>query len=630
MTLLAPWALWFLLTGGAVVALYLLKIRRQRQSVPSLDFWLALAGPLKPRSLFQRLKRWLSMALWLLIVVSLVLAIGNPVLSLGTVKPQSIAIIIDNSASMQSVDDPKRAETRLRRAIASVGEMVDRRPVDDEWLLIDSGYTPRVAQSWTRDRRSIRDAADAIRPHLGSTDLNAAVRLARQLLEGKSPQAIVIMTDGAAGEAARLAESDASITVWPIGEADDNLGITLLRVRPHRQQAQHFAFLRVANASKSEVQSQVVLELDGATIAVEPFTVAAEWQWEKAIPISASQGGVLRAWIDRPDVLPLDNEAFAILEPLRPARVVLVSDDREAYFFEQALLAMDVLVDSAESQTLTLADYESSSAAAKDPADLTIFNNCAPKNTPESGAIVFVNRWPEDLPIRINGTLSKPALSLVRRDHPLMEYITLGAASVTEAHDVTLTDRATVLADAGGASPLVFVIQQPGRTALCVGFDVLQSDLPVRNAFPILLRNAVVHLVAEQDAWVRDQYRVGEAIESIRPLPASVGSVTVIRGKPGVSPEQTLPVRDGLFRYDDTGHAGPVRLRFGEEAAYCAVNLTDEAETRIAPPQGLPAPEERLGLSQRLFSAVPWLALAVFAAGLIGLEWLTYHYRWTE
>ena len=54
MTLLAPAALWFLLICGGVIALYLLRIRRQRQTVPSLEFWLALAGPLKPRSLFQR------------------------------------------------------------------------------------------------------------------------------------------------------------------------------------------------------------------------------------------------------------------------------------------------------------------------------------------------------------------------------------------------------------------------------------------------------------------------------------------------------------------------------------------------------------------------------------------------
>ncbi len=57
MTLLAPWALWLSAVGGVVVALYLLKIKRRRQTVPALDFWRELAGTAPVRSLFQRLKR---------------------------------------------------------------------------------------------------------------------------------------------------------------------------------------------------------------------------------------------------------------------------------------------------------------------------------------------------------------------------------------------------------------------------------------------------------------------------------------------------------------------------------------------------------------------------------------------
>ncbi len=68
MTLLAPWALWFIAVAGGVVALYLLKIKRRTATVPVLDFWLALAGQTKVHSLFNRLKRLLSMLLWLVIV----------------------------------------------------------------------------------------------------------------------------------------------------------------------------------------------------------------------------------------------------------------------------------------------------------------------------------------------------------------------------------------------------------------------------------------------------------------------------------------------------------------------------------------------------------------------------------
>ena len=83
MTLLAPWALWFALTGAAILGLYLLKTRLRRQPVPDLELWLKLIGHTQVRSLFQRLRRWLSLMLWLVIAACLVLALGNPILTAG-------------------------------------------------------------------------------------------------------------------------------------------------------------------------------------------------------------------------------------------------------------------------------------------------------------------------------------------------------------------------------------------------------------------------------------------------------------------------------------------------------------------------------------------------------------------
>jgi hypothetical protein len=632
MTLLAPWALWFAAVGAAVVALYLLKIKRQRQAVPSLEFWQALAGQLRARSVFQRLKRWFSLLLWLIIVACLVLALGNPVLRLGRIQPQAIAVILDNSASMQTIEDARRGVNRMDLARTALSELLERRPVEDEWLLIEARREPRVLAAWTRDRRTVRDAAEAVLPHLGTSDLGAARNLAADLLAGKPAPLIVVVSDGAAGRVEKLPPADPPLVHWPVGKADDNLGVTLLRVRPHRQQAAYFASVRVVNAGPQEARAQVVFELDARTLAVEPFTVAGGAAWEKTVVLAQPQGGVLRAWIDRPDALSVDNEAFAILEPLRPARVRLVSDPREAFFFEQALAAMEPLVDPAASHTLLLDEYERR-GHDDDAVDLTVFNNCAPQEMPASGAFVFVNAWPRALPATVAGTITYPTISVARREHPLMQYLTIHGAAMPRASQVTLTERATVLADSAGGAPLIFLIRQPDRVALCLAFDVLETDLPFRNAFPVLLRNAVVHLVAEQRAWVRDQYEVGECIESLRPVPTGVVQVAVARLQTDQQVrETTLPVRGGSFRHTDTDAVGPLRFRVGDETAYAAVNLADELESRIAPIAAGSAADldTRLGLSGRLLATVPWLALAGLAAGLIGLEWLTYHHRWTE
>ena len=632
MNLLVPAALWFAFVATAVVALYLLKIRRERQSVPSLDFWLALAGRTQVRSLFQRLKRWISLALWLLIVGCLVLALANPVLTWGRVKPLSLAVVLDNSASMQTVESEFEGKTRLALARDALRELTTRRPVNDEWLLIEAGRTVRVAAPWTRAGATLLEAVDALTPHAGKTDLGGAVALARQLLEGRERPCIAVISDGAVGEVVKLAAADETIAPWIVGRATDNLGVARLAVRINRATGAHHALVAVVNSGEEDVETRVVFELNGVTHSVEPVTVSASGTWEKTVIFNAPEGGRLRAWIDRPDALAIDNEAFAVLEPLRPATALLVSNPDEAFFFEQALVAMDPLVDIDASRSISPTEYNAHPDAAAG-VDLAIFNNWAPPQSPAAQACLFVNAWPADLPIRILGVLPATELTPADRDHPLMRYLNFAAAILPQAREVDLSGPATVLARSSEGAPLLFLIERPEGASLCLAFDVQQSDLPFRNAFPILLRNAVTHFSTEQRAWIRSQYGIGETVEPLRPLPADVHEVRVGRIRPGDDAgveESTLPVKLGRFAYDRTAAAGPLRFTIGDETAYAAVNLADETESRIAPEKTAADPVERLALTGRLFGTLPWVALAVAAGLLIALEWLTYHYRWTE
>jgi hypothetical protein len=629
MTLLAPAALWLAIVGLAVVALYLLKIKRRRQTVPALDFWQELVGSSRVRSLFQQLKRWLSLALWLVIVVCLILAVGNPILSWGKIKPRSILIIIDNSASMQTIERESERRTRLDLARDVVHELTTRRPVRDEWMLIEACREPRVLQTWTYDRKSVRDAVDALAPRSGSADLAAARELANQLLDGQERPSAVIISDGAAGQVEALWKDDESAIYWPVGASDDNLGITRLAVRPHRHQMRHYAYLSVVNASAQDVTTQLVFELDDATAAVEPATIPAGGVWEKTVALDAPDGGVLRVWIDRPDNLALDNEAFAIAAPIESTSALLVATPEEAFFFEQALSAMAPLIAPQLCGTVSVDEFDRRPPDRRD-FDLVIFNNCRPKTLPNAGRFVFVNEWPEDVPARTVGQLTQPELLLAQRDHPLVRHLSIGAVRLTRAREVDLTRRATVLARTTEGAPLIFLCEQPDRQMLCLAFDVLESDLPFRNAFPMLLRNAVVHMVLEQDAWVRAQYRIGETIEPLRPLPETVQRVAADRPRAATAAAQPVPVRNGSFLFPDTDTAGPLRFSIGDEVAYTAVNLSDVQESRNAPVAAPRDPAERLALTDRLFGTVPWLALAIAATLFVCIEWLTFNYRWTE
>ncbi|MCH8270759.1 MAG: BatA and WFA domain-containing protein, partial [Planctomycetes bacterium] len=356
MSLLAPWALWLTPVAVIVVGLYLLKIRRTRQVVPSIEFWMRLAEEPPVRSLLRRLKRLLSLLLWLIIIAAVLFAVGNPVLAIGKAKPRAIVVIIDNSVSMLTHESESGNATRIQLAKRAVADLTSRRPLSDEWLLIEAAQQPRVAQSWTHDRRLIREAADAIIPHSGSNDLAESLVLARQLLTGKQRPTIVLVSDGGDG-AWNTPTPDVELIHWTVGQTDDNLGVTRIYVRHNRQEESQQVYVAIVNASQVEVEADLIFELDDSPIGVEPIVIEPGGTWEKTTSFRYPNGGVLRAYIDRADALPEDDGAYAILQPVRAARVLLVSAEVESYFIAHALAAMPTLVDLDASRSVTPDGY---------------------------------------------------------------------------------------------------------------------------------------------------------------------------------------------------------------------------------------------------------------------------------
>jgi hypothetical protein len=636
MTLLAPWALGFFVVAAGVVALYLLKIKRRTATVPALDFWLALSGQTRIHSLFDRLKRLLSLLLWLVLVTCLVMALGNPILWLGKIKPRAIAVIIDNSASMEAIEPDEGGKTRLTLAKEALARISSGRPVTDEWLLIEATREPRVLQPWTFDTKAIARAGEAVKPFFGAADLAQSVQLAGQLLAGKQDPCIVVISDGAAGALAPLEAADKRIIHWPIGKTKDNAGIGQLSVRPDRQNGNYQALITVVNASDQKLDTQLTLEIDGHSQSVELVSAEPGATWEKTVTIDAVGGGVLRASIDHKDAVAVDNEAFAVLTPIRPAVVWLVSPKERAFFFEHALASMNPFISAEDSLTIAPEQYDAAAASVISPGstlkkpDLVIFNGWTPAKLPESGRFVILDACPGEFGGPNGEPLTNPQLHLDPTPHPLTQHITLQGARLTKAKRVTLKQPARVLAQSPDGDPLIFLVQQPRRQVVLLTFNVLDSDLPFRNAFPLLLRNAVAFMHEDAPSWLRPSYSVGEVVRPLRPIPDGTNEVTLHLLRGGKTEDAKAHVTNNAFAFTDTGALGAVRLDVGDESSFAAVNIGDASESNIGPVASSQDATEALGLSRRILGAMPWLTLVMMATVGVVLEWLTYHFRWTE
>ena len=95
-----PLALLGLLFVPAVIAMYLLKLRRDEAVVPSTLLWTRLVADVEANAPWQRLRRSLLLLLQLLLVIALALLAARPFLERPAGLARDIVLVMDTSASM--------------------------------------------------------------------------------------------------------------------------------------------------------------------------------------------------------------------------------------------------------------------------------------------------------------------------------------------------------------------------------------------------------------------------------------------------------------------------------------------------------------------------------------------------
>jgi hypothetical protein len=149
---LNPAAFAFLAIVPIVVLLYLLKLKRKPLEVSSTLFWFRAIQDLEANAPFQKLRKNLLLLLQVLILLLLILALARPFLQAEGRTHQTLALILDGSASMQSVDVvPSRFEAAREKA----GQLIRDLSEGDQALLILAAGKARVLHSLSRNKEEL-------------------------------------------------------------------------------------------------------------------------------------------------------------------------------------------------------------------------------------------------------------------------------------------------------------------------------------------------------------------------------------------------------------------------------------------------------------------------------------------
>jgi hypothetical protein len=601
--LLAPGGLWLLALLGPLVVLYILKIKRSRRRVPSTWLWAAAQRDLMARAPFKRLIAQVPLVLQALALALLALALARPATRGRALTGDHVAIVIDASASMSAAarGPSGEATTRIELARQVAKDLVSALTPGSDALILEAGREARLVAPLDRDLVRIKASIDRVAARDVEGDLGTAVALAvDRLRQLGGARRLVVLTDGNLARPASLQGASLPLEVITIGEPVDNAAIVRVDVRSGsdtaappagsttagREQVQ--AFLVVANFGAEPRDVYVTMRQDNASDVLSSRRVLVKpgERLPVVLTFQPSPGDYRKGLIfelSPRDAMPIDDVAYGRVPAGDKLPVLLAStgpggaapaSPGSSPWLERAF-ASDPMT-AVTSGPLA----ELGATPRLDPDTLVVIEGACPPDPP-GGDLLIVNPPPgRCFGTLVNQTLESPIITSWETGDARLRFLTLDGVHLRRAsslkpeaatQELIRTQEGTVATD----------ISTSARTGTLLGFDVGDSDWPLKASFVLFVRNLLEQARAHRAHGLTGPARAGE------PLRASVPRSARDLAATGPDGERIdVSHRAGVAVIAETPRAGFYRLAWqGPHAGSLVVpaNLTSVAESDLTP-----------------------------------------------
>ena len=617
MSFLTPW---LLLLGipilGAILVLYLLKVKRQDKVVSSVFLWRDLVKDMQANQPFQKLRYSLLLLLQLAIAALLVYSFARPYIITKGLRGKSFALILDGSASMQSTDVGKsRFDVAKQQAI----KVIDGLSRGDEAMVVLATSQAEVLTTFTDDKTKLRNVIAAAKPADTGTNLRDAILVAAQAAQKKQEPHLYVLSDGAAPALDELNVPTANVEFVKIGKRCNNVGIIAMDIRRGMgDDGQYECFSSIQNFADEAKKVSVELYLDQSIVDVRDIDLPAHGRQAMVFSNFGDARGILKLSITTPDDLAVDNVAYANFSPKATTNVLLLTKGN--FFLENALNA-DPKISLAKSSPDQWAGMTPDQRARY---DLIVFDGVGPEVVAE-GSYLFVNAVPPDGPATNGGTLTNPQIADWARTHPLTRFVNFDTDRLQKAISLQPKVWGEPIVDTAGG-PIIVAGERRSSKFVIVGFDVSydNTDFSLRASFPIFISNCV--------AWLTSKVTFGEEIMTHTGSPMAIDvpkgmdgvAVTKPRGEVADDRIERTP-----FVFADTDEAGLYHFKGKGFNAVRAANLLDRAESDTTPNSAMKIGGKAIALAKGAHTAKSelWRLAVILALGVLGFEWYAYHKR---
>lgn len=585
MQFLEPMGAWALLALAAVLAFYLLKRQYEERTVPSTYLWrMALRDESASRPL-ERLRRSLLLILQLLAAALFALALMRPALPGHTAG--EFVIVLDASASMQAADETGR--TRMEEARQRAEELVRGLNALDRVTVLRAGTNVDVLTS-RADRQTAIAAIRAAQSGSGGARMEEALSLARAMAQEIEGLGICVFSD------ASIAPVEGA-SLYAVGAAAENRALVSLAVEETASGGR--AVAQVANyGAACEIQLEGYA--DGVLCDVRTAQAGAGETVSVSFDVPPGAQRV-EARLANGGALALDDARWWRRAEDTRRTVVFAG---EGNLFLEAALALRADID------VVRASVEE--APAIEGAQLYIFDGVLPQTLPQSGSLLCVNppEGADILGISVAG--AQTPQGAVHAGDRFSENLSLAGVALRTYRPLSGGEAILLCGD----DAIAAWAESGAQRAAVIGFDLSDSNLPVKYDFPVLMLQLLDALAPDASMGVADAV-VGEAVPVTASARAEAVSVITPAGE-SVSLAPPFPAAP-FTGADEVGEYALVEtLPEGEERAWFAVYMpAAESDVRAVAEDAAQAGGGAVRAAGREMTM--WAVLLLLAA--LMLEW---------
>ena len=682
------------LTIPPLIALYFLKLKRRIVPISSTFLWKRAVEDLHVNAPFQRLRSSLLLFLQLLVLILAALVLGKPVRHTIEKHQDTLILLVDQSASMNvsEADGRNRLDIAKDEAKRVVDQMDDRARA----MVIAFSDRATVISSFDSDRTALKRKIESIEPTQSLTKLNEAVALAEAysqnlIIAGNEtgsdiaptsaapPATTIIFSDGRIQDLDSLnverlnarggdGKPEGGIQLVNVAQRDDNVGITSMGARRSYEQPDSLSvFAEIRNFGAQAAAFDAHLYVNGAHRDVQSVRLTPGWNAAAPVagapagtngaveraevptsgPAAAPPGsvasvafdafdfsgsGVAEVRLEYTDALAADNRAWAVIDPPRHVKVLLVTPGD--LFLERVLPTLPL-----EVETMSPAAYEAAGrdALADGPRsryDLVMFDGHSTGRLFQ-GNYFFWGAVPQIDGVVMGDPIDNEIIFNWDESHPILRHVPVNNIEVYQWNRLKLPPEAVTLIE-GESSPVMAYLTREGSQYLICAFRlVVEGDTggPMMNTFwvtkahfPVFMYNAIAFLTSSLSTTARVALRPGDPVAI--DVPPKAETLSVLR--PDGARDTLAPGKARVTHYARTQRVGVYHVEPAvENQEVFAVNLFSNEESNVRPSSRLTLGTATVQATEgtQLVNDPVWPYLLLAALGVLLCEWVIYNKR---